>query len=136
MKLKKVCNLNLLKSRKYGIAVAMISVIIILLFVRFFVYNEKSAVTSEYIISTLEKGSELTTAKLHYKGLSEFEDGGGLPIINKSNFKMIYEATARAGIDVSKIEIDVNNVSKVVLLTIPKAEILDVKIDPSSIIYL
>lgn len=48
---------------------------------------------------------------------------------------MIYEATARAGIDVKKIKIEQDKMGKTVWITIPKAEILDVKVNSNDITY-
>ena len=48
---------------------------------------------------------------------------------------MTYEANARVGIDLEEVEIEVDNPNKLVTLSIPKAEILDVKIDPNKIKY-
>lgn len=95
-------------------------------------HNKKQAVDTTYIISTLEKASELTTAKLNYTGMSKFEDSG-IPFISKSNFSIVYKATARAGIDVKEIKIDVDNAKQIVFITIPKAKVLDVKVDASTI---
>ena len=51
-----------------------------------YLYNKNEKVDVSYIITTLEKSSELTTAKLNYSGMLKFEDDG-IPLINKSNFK-------------------------------------------------
>ncbi len=97
-------------------------------------YNSKQSVNSEYIIARLQKSSELTTAKLEYTGMSEFNDSG-ITFISKADFIMVYKAMARAGIDVEDIKVNVDNISKTVFLTIPKAKILDVKVDASQIKY-
>ena len=89
---------------------------------------------TEYIDAMLEKSSELITAKFNYTGMSEYEDTG-IPIINKSDFVMVYKATARAGIDIKKVDVKIDNYKKIIYLTIPKAEVLDVKVDISSIKY-
>ena len=66
--------------------------------------------------------------------MSEYKDEG-IMFINRSDFVMVYEATARVGIDVKKVKVDVNNLLKTVTVTIPKAEVLDVKVDMDSIKY-
>ena len=49
---------------------------------------------------------------------------------------MIYKATVRAGVDVSKIKIDINKAAKKVNVSIPSAEVLEAHVDPSSIEYI
>ncbi len=100
----------------------------------FCAYQRQEAVDTTYLIAKLEKSSELTTAKLQYTGMSEFEDAG-IAFINKSNFIMVYEATARIGIDVKEIEITADNLNKTIWLTIPKAKVFDVSVDTSKIKY-
>ena len=127
-KIKKVTKDNFRRT----ISIVVIVIIIFILFLC--LYNKNQKLDTTYIISVLEKSSELTTAKINYTGMSEFEDDG-IGFINRSDFIMIYEATARAGIDVKEIEVDVDNISHTVWLTIPNAKILDVKVDMDSIKY-
>lgn len=112
------------------IAIAVIVGVVLLIVV----FNKNDKVDTTYILTQLEKASELTTAKLNFTGMTEYKDDG-LVVLNKSNFKMVYKATARAGIDVKEVKIDVDDFNKVVWLTIPKAKILDVKVDMESIKY-
>lgn len=114
----------------------IISVIIIVIIALFVIkyYNSKEKVDSEYLGSRLTKVGELTTVKLNYNGFAEYEDKG-VPIFNKSNFLMTYEAVVRVGIDLEKTNVKVDNDNKTIILDIPKAKILDVKINPSSIKY-
>ena len=125
---------NILKSKMGRIIIIFILLLVVLGIVFLCTYNTKPKLSNDYIITTLEKASELTTAKLNYTGLAEYEDTG-IGFINKSNFKMVYKATARAGIDVEKIKVDVNDALEVVTLTIPKATILDVKVNSNDIKY-
>lgn len=113
---------------------ALIGGIVIVIIVCLCLYNKNEKIDNTYIIALLEKSSELTTAKLHYTGMSEFEDDG-ITFLNRSDFIMVYEATARAGIDVTEIEVVVDNFNNIVWLTIPDAKILDVKVDMDSIKY-
>ncbi len=87
-------------------------------------------ITTDYITGKLEVASELTTAELTYTGLVKFEDGS-IPFLTKKGFTMKYTATVKAGIDFSKIEVDVN--SKTVVVTIPETEIQSVNVDSNSI---
>ena len=111
---------------------AIISIILLILFISS--YNNKEKLDTTYIIAKLEKSSELTTSKLTYTGISEYKDSG-ISFINRSDFIMVYEATARAGIDVKEIEVSVDNIANIVWLTIPKAKILDVKVNMNNIKY-
>ena len=66
--------------------------------------------------------------------MSEYKDSG-ITFINKSDFIMVYEATARAGIDVKEIGVDADDINHIVWITIPKAKIQDVKVNMDSIKY-
>ena len=91
-------------------------------------------VDTHYVKALITQSSELTSAKFNYTGMTEYTDSG-VAVLNKSNFIMVYEATARAGIDVEKVEVKVNDATKTVSLTIPKAEIQDVNVDTTTIKY-
>ena len=125
---------GLKKFVKNKVALFSAIIVVIICIVYFGFYNRNEEVDTTYIIAKLEKSSELTTAKLNYTGMSQYEDSG-ISFINKSNFIMVYEATARAGIDVKEIEVNADNINHVVWLTIPKAKILDVKVNMDNIKY-
>lgn len=97
-------------------------------------WNANEKIDTSYILATLQKSSELTTAKLTFTGFSEFKDEG-VSFWNRSDFKMVYTATARAGIDVSAIGVTDNPATKTLHITIPKATVLDVKVDMENIRY-
>ena len=130
MKLKQMLE----KIIKYKIIIFIAVIIVASGIIYFGFLNSKPEVDTTYIIARLEKSSELTTAKLNYTGMSEYKDSG-ISFINKADFIMVYEATARAGIDVKEIEVKANNVTHTILITIPKAKILDVKVDMEKIKY-
>ncbi|MDI9519457.1 MAG: DUF4230 domain-containing protein [Erysipelotrichaceae bacterium] len=96
--------------------------------------KEVVEIDSNLLISKIVESSELTTAKINYKGIFEYK-GEGYKFINKTEFMMVYEATARIGIDVNEVEVDADNEEKIVYIIIPKADIIDVKVDPTSIKY-
>jgi hypothetical protein len=118
------------------IFISIICLLVIFFAVRFFLFNKnnKKEITSEYLGTELTKVGELTSVKLTYTGLLEYDDEG-IPIVTKSNFLMTYKAKARVGIDLEDVKVKVDNDEKIVYLDIPKARILDVKIDPASISY-
>ena len=91
---------------------------------------KKFEVTMEYLEKSLENLSELSTAELSYTGICTVEEGK-IPFITKKGFSMLYTGIIRAGIDTSKVRVELTD--KEVIVTIPKAEIQLVKVDPSSI---
>ena len=115
--------------------ITLISIIVLLIAGYLLVNtNLTEKVSSEYISGKLSKSSELTTAKLNYTGMSHYEDAG-IPFINRSDFNMTYHSIARAGIDMKEVKVNVNDATRTVHITIPKARVLDVKVDPKSIKY-
>ena len=112
----------------------LISIIVVAVGIRIFLYNDEEKITGEYLGTKLSKVGELTTVKLNYTGFLQYHDKG-IPIFNRSDFLMTYEANARVGIDWEKVTPEVDDANKTVWLTIPKAEIQDVKIDTSTIKY-
>lgn len=119
--------------RKFKVIISSLCIIILLICLLF--YNSKNNnIDSTYILTRLEESSELTTIKLNYTGMSEFVDSG-IFIINRADFTMVYEATARVGVDVKEIKIDIDNFKNIVWVSIPDAKVLDVKVDSSKIKY-
>lgn len=125
---------KILKNKIGRIICLVLVAMIVLTVVLICSYEPKQTLDTTYIIAKLEKSSELTTAKLNYTGMSEFKDSG-IAFINKSDFIMVYEAQARAGIDVKNINVVADDINHIVWLTLPKAEILDVKVDMNTIKY-
>lgn len=125
---------KVLKNKVGRIICLALAVVIVLSIVVISSYESEQTVDTTYIIAKLEKSSELTTAKLNFTGMSEFKDSG-IGFISKSDFIMVYEATARAGIDVKDIKVKADNIKHIVWLTLPQAKILDVKVDMNKIKY-
>lgn len=90
--------------------------------------NIKVSATS--IEERLSKCSELTTARLDYRGIIKYEDGD-IQYINKKSFSMIYDAHIKAGIDLSKASVEVNG--KKITVTVPKPEVQDIVVDSDSL---
>ncbi len=86
--------------------------------------------TSSFINGKLEAVSELTTAKLTYTGLIKYSEGS-IPFLTQNSFSMIYTATVRAGIDLSKAVVEITEEEVVIML--PACEIQSVDIDEESI---
>ena len=82
------------------------------------------------LMERLEECSDLTTAKNYYTGLVRFSEGS-VPLINKNSFSMKYDAVISAGFDLEKVGIEVTDDK--VTVKVPKAEIIDINIDPDSL---
>lgn len=91
---------------------------------------KKYEVTVEYLEKALVNISELSTAELSYTGICTVEEGD-IPLINKKGFSMLYKGTVKAGIDASAIGIDITD--KEVIIELPKAQMREPVVDPSSI---
>lgn len=87
-------------------------------------------ISAASIEEKLSKCSDLTTARLNYRGIIRYEDGD-IQFINKKSFSMIYDAHIKAGIDLSQADVSVNG--KKITVTIPKPEIQDIVVDPDSL---
>lgn len=92
--------------------------------------TEKEEITTDYVSGKLEDVGELTTQKLSYTGMVTLTKGE-IPLITKNGFTMKYTAIMRAGMKTSEFGIDIKE--KSVVVSIPHAEILDVKVDSESI---
>ena len=115
--------------------VILIAIVVLLIMVgvwlKTFLFGKKEpTITAEYITGKMEVASDLTTSELTYTGIVRYEDGS-IPWLTQKGFTMKYTATVRAGIDFSKIQVDVN--SKNVVITLPETEIQSVHVDPNSI---
>lgn len=91
---------------------------------------KKYEITVQYLEKALANISELSTAELSYTGICTVEEGT-IPYITQKGFSMLYKGSVKAGIDASRIEIEITD--ETVVIRIPKAEIQLVKIDPQSI---
>ena len=92
--------------------------------------KSRPKVSAEGLMERIEECSDLTTAKNYYTGIVRFEEGS-VPLINKNGFTMKYDAVISAGFDLEKVDIDVSDDK--VTVKVPKAEILDINIDPDSL---
>lgn len=87
-------------------------------------------VSAASIEERLSKCSDLTTARLDYRGIIRYEDGD-IQYINKKSFSMIYDAHIKAGIDLSEAEVSVGE--KKITVTVPEPEIQDIFVVPDSL---
>lgn len=89
------------------------------------------------INSEIQDIGELATVEYLYTDVGKFEDpkqlfGKNIPFTTKS-FIVKWDGVIKAGIDISKIEIEENKMKKEILIRIPEAEILSHEIDDESI---
>ena len=100
--------------------------------------KQAATISAEEVQEQLEKCSDLTTAKLTYKGIVHFTEGQ-IKYITKNEFNMQYTAKAVAGIDMSQVTVDVQEPadgnSGKVIITLPKATVQDVTIDEDSLAF-
>lgn len=92
--------------------------------------KEKVTVSASSIEERLSKCSSLTTARLEYRGMIKYEEGD-IPYINKKSFSMIYDAHIKAGIDLSKANVEVTG--KKIKVIVPAPEIQDIVVAPDSL---
>lgn len=92
--------------------------------------NEEPTLTGTTINQQLANCSNLTTAELTYNGLIHFSEGD-IPFINQNSFSMIYTATAKAGIDISKADTTVTDTEIIILL--PACEVQEINVDSDSL---
>ena len=93
--------------------------------------DSNAEINIAYLTKSIEKIGEIRTAKITYGCLSEFAEGK-YPLLTKTAFSMYYEATAEAGIEIDKIEINQDANGKFIV-KLPKPKLYDVKIDMNSI---
>ena len=118
-------------SKKAKIVCGIVIIVLIAIFVIFGI-NRKSTVDTAYLTELLTRSSELTTAKLTIKGLSEYHDEG-VYLFNKSDFTLYYTTTIKAGINLENVKITTDSIKKKIYITIPKAEIFEAKVDTNDI---
>lgn len=92
--------------------------------------KETVTVSAVSIQERLTKCSDLTTARLDYRGLIKYSEGE-IKYITQKSFSMIYDAKITAGIDLSQADVSVEGNS--IKVTLPQPEIQDITIDPDSL---
>lgn len=92
--------------------------------------DKPPVITSSAVTQRLELISELSTAKFTCKNISHFESGT-IPVLTKKSFNVLYSATVKAGVDLSKAAITVSDSGVKVVL--PRPSIQSVEVDPESL---
>ncbi len=92
--------------------------------------KETITVSAVSIEERLSKCSDLTTARLDYRGLIRYSEGD-IKYLTQKSFSMIYDATITAGIDLSQAAVTLDGTSIKVVL--PQPTIQSIVIDPDSL---
>lgn len=87
-------------------------------------------VTTSVVTEQLKKMSDLTTSQLQYRGLIRYEEGN-IMFINKKSYTMLYDANVKAGIDLSKSQIEV--FGKTIKVSLPAAAVQEIMINPDTL---
>ena len=88
-------------------------------------FEPKAELTNTVVSRQLETMQDLTTAR-------EFSEGN-IAHVNQKKFTMFYSYEIRAGVDLSKAKIAVDNDNHVISITLPKADLQSVSVDPDSL---
>lgn len=99
--------------------------------------NASTEVDIQLISSKIQSIGELATIEYLYTDAGKFEDpkqlfGKNIPFTTKS-FIAKWDGIIKAGVDIGKVTVDVNNLEKEIMIHIPKAQIISHEIDSNSI---
>lgn len=95
-------------------------------------FEPKAELTNTVVSRQLETMQDLTTAREKDYGFEEFSEGN-IAHVNQKKFTMFYSYEIRAGVDLSKAKIAVDNDNHVISITLPKADLQSVSVDPNSL---
>lgn len=95
-------------------------------------FEPKAELTNTVVSRQLETMQDLTTAREKDYGFEEFSEGN-IAHVNQKKFTMFYSYEIRAGADLSKAKIAVDNDNHVISITLPKADLQSVSVDPDSL---
>lgn len=98
-------------------------------------FTKDDPISINYITAKLQDASELTTQKITYTSRVPMSDGK-IPFITKKSFVMYYNATLRAGVNLTDVEVKEQGSDKIIV-KLPHATIQgSPDIDPNSIEFL
>ena len=95
-------------------------------------FEPKAELTNTVVSRQLETMQDLTTAREKDYGFEEFSEGN-IAHVNQKKFTMFYSYEIRVGVDLSKAKIAVDNDNHVISITLPKADLQSVSVDPDSL---
>lgn len=99
--------------------------------------NHHTQITSDALHQEIEQIGELATVNYYYTNMGKFEDAlkffsHDVPFTTKS-FIVSYDGNIKAGIDLSKVEINITDA--VITVTLPSAYITSHDVDMDSVIF-
>ncbi|WP_432624058.1 DUF4230 domain-containing protein [Bifidobacterium sp.] len=89
-------------------------------------------ITTTIVSRQLQTMQDLTTAKENDYGFENFSEGN-IAHVNKKKFTMFYSYEIRAGVDLAKADIKVDDTNRIISITLPKADLQSVSVDPDSL---
>ena len=119
------------------IAIAVVIIFVVTLNVKVVLSNISRDDAPEIITkSTLEKIvniSDLSTCEAVYNGIAKVMNEKKP---DKVDYYVSYEAKVKAGFDVERVELEVDDTKKVISVTIPKIKITGIDVDITSLDYI
>lgn len=98
-------------------------------------FTREDPIDTAYITAKLEDASELTTQTISYTARVPISDGS-IPFITKKSFVMYYNATLRAGVNLSDVEVKERGDDKIVV-KLPHASVQGTpNINPNTIEFM
>lgn len=99
--------------------------------------EDKPAITSDLLGQQLRQAQELVSVEYHYTNMGKFENqvdfyGWKVPFTTKS-FLVSYDGLIKAGVDLSQVQVTVNELAHTVTVVLPEGKILSHEIPEDSI---
>ena len=129
--------------KKIGKTIIGFILLVVLIFSSYFFgmkagfFKNEPTINSEIIKNQIIEAKELTTLKYKYTNVGSFENteefyGFKLPFTSKK-FIVSYDGEVNAGVNLENIDVKVDDVNKIINVTLPNAEILSHQIDEDSL---
>ena len=131
------------KTKKLRLSDTLKNIIIIVVIAAIFFFvgkiwpsgEEPTKITSDLLSQQIQSISELATVEYSYTNMGKFENqatfyGWNVPFTTKS-FIISYDGKIKAGIDMSQVEVKINN--RKISVNVPQAKILSHEIDEKSL---
>lgn len=94
--------------------------------------KEAEVTFTEAQLAEVFKISELSTATYTYNSIASAYDEEAQTV----RYHVSYEGTVKVGVDFSDIKMEIDNENKLIKLTLPEAEVLDMSIDAGTMDYI
>lgn len=94
--------------------------------------KEAEVTFTEAQLAEVFKISELSTATYTYNSIASAYDDAAQTV----RYHVSYEGTVKVGVDFSDIKMEIDNENKLIKLTLPEAEVLDMSIDAGTMDYI